>query len=27
MTYNQLKKLVQVSENKLCRRFDYHAFW
>jgi hypothetical protein len=26
MTYNQLKKLVQVSENKLCRRFDYHAF-
>ena len=26
MTYNQLKKLVQVSENELCRRFDYHAF-
>jgi len=26
MTYNQLKKLVQVSENELCRRFDYYAF-
>ena len=26
MTYTQLKRLVQVSENELCRRFDYHAF-
>jgi hypothetical protein len=27
MSYDQAKSLITKAEKKLCKEFNYHAFW